>query len=408
MDDGRLVAEALITKPGVFEYPDAKYPGGVRRELRPDEEVYSRETMDSFANIPCTQKHPPMLLTSATAKQHMVGSTGDRVTREPVTNDADWLKTKVMVADAPTIKRMDSGDNATSCGYACVIEEKSGVDPKYGRYDVIQRRIRGNHLAVGIPSGRAGRLARVRMDSEVSDEEREATRSINESGGGPRRFDSSTTQGATTMDEIERLKQANAALETGLKSAEAEVAALKTRLDAATNEAGEAKGALKTVEQERDALKVQIAAGATAVETEALQRERARADAAEGKVARFDETVDARVDERAELITKASGVLGPETSFRGMSDRQVMAAVVKRLDSAADVSDGIETSYIKGRFDSLMKSRLVRARQDANVSEILGTKNAQQRADAKDQKMKEFRSQGSRPLSEVMNTTKGA
>ncbi len=252
MDDGRLVAEALITKPGVFEYPDTKYPGGVRRELRPDAEVYSRATMDSFANIPCTPRHPPTLLTTATAKAHMVGSTGDNVDRANVDGDPDWLKTKVMVADAATIKRMDAGDNAVSCGYACVIDETPGVDPKYGRFDVVQRQIRGNHLAVGIPSGRAGRMARVRMDAEITDEERASAIkfSVGSTGIGGR-LDAGQHPGGV-MDP-EKMKETIRVLEADLTAKTAETAALKTRCDAAESTAGQAKGALETVEKEREA-----------------------------------------------------------------------------------------------------------------------------------------------------------
>lgn len=496
MDDGRLVAEALITKPGIFEYPDPKYPGGIRRELRPDAEVYSRETMDSFASMPCTQGHPSELLTSLTAKRHMVGSTGDRVSREPVPGEPDWIKTKVMVADAPTIKRMDSGDNATSCGYACWIDERGGVDPKYGRFDVVQRNIRGNHLAVGIPAGRAGRLARVRMDAEVTADDRalaakradeiatyddlaaaapelvvmttavdghqhtldpadpsgctssataegaedshrhEFVRAVDgkltiaenaghthdvdpstigvredgaaNHGGGALggRFDSINREGH--MNELEKMKEMVKVLEAGLKASETETADLKTRLDAAEQAAGEAHGVLKTVEQERDALKVQIAAGASAVETEALVRERTRADQADAKVARFDETVESLVESRADLQFRAAVAMGPEFKMRGLTDRQIMAAVVKRLDAAADVSDAVELGYIKGRFDSLLKLQLQRARQDANVSAILGSTAQTARADSKADKMREYREQWKKPLHEVLTNKKGA
>lgn len=509
--DGSIVADAFITKAGVFEYPDAKYPGGIRRELRPDSEVYSRATMDSFANVVCTPTHPPKLLDATNAKKWMVGSTGDTVTRTPVANDADWLVARVMVTDAPTIKRMDAGENATSCGYACWIDPVSGVDPKYGRFDVIQRGIFGNHVAVACASGRAGRTARVRMDSEITPQERAAamqqakrrddiatydqlanwqapveieiptlvvmttsvqghvhtlypgdesgctssaqiegdpdthrhewiravdgSMTIGEnaghthevdpatlgvrgdsagnqaSGGGPRggRFDSSTI-GEPTMDEIEKLKQTNKALELGLKASEAEVTSLKTRLDAAESKAGEAQGALVTIQQERDALQVRLDSGAVATETEALTRAVERADQAEAKVARFDDEVEARVDARADLQHKAASVMGVEFKMRGLSDRQIMATVVKRLDSAADVSDSVEPAYLKGRFDTLLTGRLARARQDANIGSILApsTQHVAARADAKDKKREDYRNQGLRPLSEVLGNRKGA
>ncbi len=99
---------------------------------------------------------------------------------------------------------------------------------------------------------------------------------------------------------------------------------------------------------------------------------------------------------------KAAPILGPDVNLRGMSDRQLIAATVKRLDSSADVSDSVELSYLKGRFDSLMKSRLVRARQDANVSEILGTPVQLARQDEKDKKQTEYKEQWKKPLSELI------
>ena len=48
---------------------------------------------------------------------------------------------------------------------------------------------------------------------------------------------------------------------------------------------------------------------------------------------------------------------------------------------------------------------MTRARQDANVSEILGTKQEQKRGDAREEKMQAYRDQWKQPLS---NHKKGA
>jgi len=205
----------------------------------------------------------------------------------------------------------------------------------------------------------------------------------------------------------EKLKETVRTLEVGLKEAETEASKQRTRADSAEAAAGEAKGVIKTLEQERDALRTQIAAGAQAVETAVVVRERSRADALEAKVARFDETIEDLVASKTELRVRAAAVLDPGTNMRGLTDRQVMAAVVKRLDSSADVSDAVEMSYLKGRFDSLMKLNLQRARQDANVAEILGTDNEKTRTDTREQKRQEYRDQWKKPLSVLLHK-KGA
>ncbi len=412
--DGRLVAEALITKPGVFEYADSKYPGGIRRELRPDSEVYSRPTMDSFANMPATSGHPPMLLNAGNAKQFMIGATGDKVTREPIVGESDHLKTKMMIADRATIKRMDDGDTAVSCGYACRIDETPGVDAKYGRYDVVQRDIRGNHLAVAIPAGRAGRLARVRMDAEITDEERAALAS--------NKFGNNTTdlktksdargdavdhhQGGGAMDP-EKLKEANRTLEAGLKEAETKMTAEKTRADTAASALDVATGRVDQLEKEVAALTLQIASNQTAIEAVAVAREKARADAAEAQVARFDEVRRAEVSERCSLMIDAKAIMGGDFRMDDLTNRQIKCAVVKRLDSTADVTDGVPEGMITGQFVQLIKRNLARVRQDANVAEILGTTNDQKRLDSKAQKLTDYREQWKRPLSELVGK-KGA
>lgn len=495
MDDGRLIADALITKPGVFEYPDKNYPGGIRRELRPDAEVYSRETMDSFASMPCTLRHPPKLLDATIAKLYMVGSTGDRVSREQVTGDSDWLKTKVMVADATSIKRMDAGDNAVSCGYKCILEERAGVDPKYGRFDVVQTQIRGNHLAVGIPEGRAGDMARVRMDDIATYADLEyglttvvvepsfivmttvvdghqhtidpncdagytsgatlegadcshyhefvrtvdGTLRISENAGHTHELDAATLgvrsdsadhkrfgvgrpsarvaagsrsdSGVTRLGgnmDPEKQKETILTLEAGLKNEEAKNATLTTRADAAETARDTAVGRIDQLEKEIEALRVKLASGATAAETAAVLREKTRADSLEEKVARFDETFDKAIRARTKIMHDGQLVMGPEFRMDDLSDRAILCAIVKRLDSTADVTDSVPFGVIKGMSDQLLKKKLSRAREDARVAEVIGvsTDVATTRQDSRAQKREEYRNQGKRPLHEVMK--KGA
>ncbi len=566
LDDGRLVTEALITKPGVFEYADASYPGGIRRELRPDAEVYSKATMDSFASMPATPGHPPMLLTSATAKQFMVGATGESVAREPVAGDADWVKTGLMVADKATIQKMDAGDNAVSVGYACRIDETSGVDPKYGRYDLIQRDIRGNHLAVAIPAGRAGRLARARMDTELTPEERgtlasgkfaypeesklpienadhvraamarfgqtdfsknpsakakAAARiiaaakkfSIDASGfakanraddmmmgddvtltvmttatdGHQHTLDPSCSSGVTSyaasekaedaqdthrhewirtadgkitiaentghahevdpstigmrgdalaaadssanlararalastfggssggdharLDSVnhvggamdpEKMKETARLLEAGLKEAETSASQHKARADAAETERDIALGKIGQLEKEIGTLSAQISAGAQAVETAAVMRERERADSLDAKVSRFDETFRDKVRERTTLMFQAGSILGSDFRMDDLSERAIKCAVLKRADSTADVGDGVPDGVITGQFMEVLKRAMKRARQDVEAASIMTTTTEKTREDSKEQKLQDYRDQWKRPLS---------
>lgn len=154
--DGRLRVDAHITRAGVFEYlnPD----GSIRRELREPEEVFKPESMASFQQVPVTNNHPPVLLTADDARRYMVGMSGENVGR-----DGEWIRTSLAVADRATADDMEGGKVQVSCGYNCKIDATPGLHPVYGRYDVRQYEIRGNHIAI-VEVARAGAGARVRMD----------------------------------------------------------------------------------------------------------------------------------------------------------------------------------------------------------------------------------------------------
>ncbi len=487
--DGRIIADVLITKPGIFEYADTAYPGGIRRELRPESEVFSRETMDSFKMMPATPVHPPKLLDSTTAKHWSVGATGSNVTRSRVDGDDDHVLTEVMVSDAKTVQKMDDGDTAVSVGYSCRTDMRAGVDPKYGRYDLIQRDIRGNHLAVGIGAGRAGRMARVRMDAEITPAERAAAArgddvviisdddddsvdlqpvmiafttiveghqhtlttslqsgctsyanaegtdlghshewlrtadgkiQIAENAGHSHDVDPAmigvrgdrAAGAGSNMNEVEKLQENLRALEQALKASEMLAAQEKTRADAAETARDSIQGRMDQVDKEIGELKVKLATGAQVLEVAEITKRDQRIDQLEQKVARFDETHDKAVKARTALMFKAGSVLGSDFRMDDLSERQIMCAVVKRLDATADVTDGVPDGNIAGQFDQLLKRRLSRARQEANVSEIIGTGGEQSRADSRSTRLEDYRSMGKRPLSEVLTprnkTQKGA
>ncbi len=383
MADGRLVADAHITRAGIFSYADSTKPSGVRLELRPESEVFDSESLASFANLPITDGHPPKLITADTAKKVMVGMTGDHVTR-----DDEFVKAKVSIADAGTIKKMDAGDVEVSCGYACVVEDKAGVDPKYGRYDAIQRKIRGNHLAVAVGSARAGRTARVRMDSELTDQERSDAREV---------VPSATSHGGGAMDP-EKLQETVRALEAGLKTAETALVTQTARADSAETARDVERGKVVTLESQIGTLRATIAANATAVETAAIGEQRERADKAEQLVARFDAEVESRVKERCALMIKATSVLGTDFRMDDLSKRDIESAVVKRLDSTADVSKAVADGVITGQFETLVKGNLRQARSLANAAEVLGTPSENVRNDSAEKRRQELRNLGKVPL----------
>jgi len=164
-DEGFMLVDAYITRPGVFEYVDAD--GAVRRELRPRDEVYALESLASVARKPTTLNHPtdadgnPVKVVADNAKVYSTGLASDSVQRDEA---MDMVRTTLTILDADHIRAIQGGMHEQSCGYSCEIDETSGEDPEFGPYDVIQRQIRYNHIAT-VMRGRAGRQVRLRADA---------------------------------------------------------------------------------------------------------------------------------------------------------------------------------------------------------------------------------------------------
>lgn len=154
---GFLRADGYATRVGVFEY---RLPSGaIQREYRPQEEVFKADSLESLANVPLTNDHPPEMVTADNAMQYSVGSTGDKAEQDGI-----FVKTALTIHDAAAIKAVkDKAKAQLSCGYTCDLEMQAG-EFEGVRYDAIQRNIIYNHLAL-VPVGRAGPEARVHMDS---------------------------------------------------------------------------------------------------------------------------------------------------------------------------------------------------------------------------------------------------
>lgn len=159
LPNGFMRVDGYLSRAGIFEYrqPDGK----IRRELRPPEEVFKVDSLASFASVPITLDHPlPGLLTAQNAAQFAVGSVG-----EPKP-DGDKVRASMLITDARAIAALERGKTQVSCGYTAEVEETAGVW-NGERFDVIQRNIVANHVAI-VDVGRAGPEVRVRMDDALA------------------------------------------------------------------------------------------------------------------------------------------------------------------------------------------------------------------------------------------------
>ncbi len=157
-DDGYLVADARVARTGIQLY--AGYEVGkpemaVVRVYRPDSEVFSRDTLASFAHRPVTNDHPAEPVTADNWKEHAVGNTSDEVAR-----DGSMIRVPLMVSDGATIKLIEDGKRELSAGYTCDLTFEAGQTDTGEAYDAIQKNIRANHVAI-VQHGRAGSEVRI-------------------------------------------------------------------------------------------------------------------------------------------------------------------------------------------------------------------------------------------------------
>jgi len=171
-DDGFLVSKARFSRSGIQLYrvgePSleghfADRPAGsLIRIYRPDDEVFSADSMASIAGKPLTIEHEGGFVTPENAKRVTAGFIGDAITR-----DGDHVVGVVRVTHADGIKAVESGKLQLSVGYRADLEVKSGTTPTGEAYDAIQRNIRANHVSL-VSRGRCGGTC-IMHDAAISD-----------------------------------------------------------------------------------------------------------------------------------------------------------------------------------------------------------------------------------------------
>lgn len=329
LPDGRLRAQGRLTRTGVFEYRQAD--GSVRREYRPDSEVFSDESLKTFEDAIVTEDHPLEMVNSRNARQYQVGQISGAPRR-----DGNHVAATIVVNDASVIDKMERGEKVElSCGYECDLIATPGISPDGARYDAIQQNIRGNHVAL-VSVGRAGPTARVRMDS------------------------ANVAEMVQTMTEDE--------MKAALEAATARADALQAKLDAMppfakkgepdpdeemeSEDEKEKPAFLKKKMAKADAriagLEAELVEAKNAARDQAL-----RADAAEKH--RLDAVSNAMSVARArlQLEARASSILGD--AFKAdASDRDLMTACVKKVDGD-DVSAEASDEFVRGLFAGAAK-----------------------------------------------------
>jgi hypothetical protein len=178
LSTGEIKVRGRMSRTGIQEYAPwagAKIQDRPIKILRTPEEVFSKDSLESYKSKPVTVDHPAEeVVTPDTWKKLAVGHVTEEEPQRVPFEDHEYVETAFVVSDGPTIKALEGKDlTEISQGYRMVLDWTPGVHPKFGAYDAQQTQIEQNHTALlGVLTGnraRAGAGARVLLDSTPSE-----------------------------------------------------------------------------------------------------------------------------------------------------------------------------------------------------------------------------------------------
>lgn len=314
-NDGYLVAEAKSVRTGIQLYLGdevGKPEMATVRVYRAPEEVFSKDSLQSFSHAPVTLDHPAEAVTSENWKRLSVGEVSTAALP-----DGQWVMLPLILKDADAIAAVDGGKRELSAGYSCDLDWTPGMTADGQPYDAQQKNIKINHLAI-VDRGRAGSQARIGDAgtwgasplSNLSPSEKERTMTLKTVtvDGIPIEV---TDQGATVIATLQaRIADAASKHNTDIAAKDKDIA---------TKDAELAKK-----DAEIDALKAKVVDGAA---------------------------LDKLVADRGGLIAAAAKI-AKDVKVDGLSDAAIRRAVVTAKLGDAAVA-GKSEAYIDARFDVL-------------------------------------------------------
>lgn len=148
-----------ISKVGIFEYSGAQIgltgeaAGRIFKVYRPAEELADQACIDSFKLLPFVDEHAMLGSEDSGAtpaeRKGVQGYIGEQVRFDP-----PYLRANLKIVSESMKSAIDNGKIELSPGYRCVYDLTPGTFEGQ-HYDAVQRRIRGNHLAL-VDEGRTG------------------------------------------------------------------------------------------------------------------------------------------------------------------------------------------------------------------------------------------------------------
>jgi len=314
-DEGYLVGHVNCARTGIQLYRGdevGRPEMDIVRVYRPEQEVFSTDSLRTIAGKPITNDHPKDPVTPATWKDVAVGSVGNEVLR-----NGEKMQIPIMLMDASAIAEVKSGKRELSNGYSMDLVFGDGVTPDGEPYDAMQTKIKMNHVAI-VQRGRAGHECRI-GDSAVK------------WGVSPLIIDNEVTK---VPDNLRKVTVDGLSVETTDQGAQAitklitDKTALATQIETMTQDH-------KTALDEKDK---ELAAKDAKID----KLEKAQLDAS---------AIDVLVAERSDLVSNASKI-AKDADFSGMDNNEIRKTAVIAAIGADKVGDKPQ-SYIDARFEIL-------------------------------------------------------
>jgi hypothetical protein len=316
--DGFLRDSPIVARTGIYIYqqPD----GTIRREYRPPEEVFDADSEASFIGKPIVVGHPASgIVNSDTAQDLAIGTILSSGYQKDETN----IACDIVIHNPSAIGEK----RGLSLGYRVDIEEAPGITPDGQQYDVIQRNIRINHLAV-VDRGRAGAKARLNLDGDEIIEGVETKMKIKIDS-----VDFEVDEKIANYVNSLQNKEENARVK--LDTANTELKSVKEQNTALKADADDKKAKLDAMTAERDGLKAKVDAADA-------EKEKAVKEAVEA--------VKADMQERAELEETAKIAKVEKTD--GLTNAELKAGIVKAAFGESFKLDGASDAYLDGAYSA--------------------------------------------------------
>lgn len=160
---GFLVATPRVARAGIQVYKGREVGRPEMDEVRvyrPEKEVFAKAALASFARLPVTLEHPPVLIDSTNWRKYTVGHGDPEVIR-----DGQFVRVPIMVTDSAAVKAYDEGKVELSAGYTMDLAWEKGTTEAGEAYDAVQTEIRGNHIAL-VDAARGGSQLRIGDEGE--------------------------------------------------------------------------------------------------------------------------------------------------------------------------------------------------------------------------------------------------